>query len=145
MVTDFGNVKVLGTQFNVFSRDGILDVKCFEGSVAVLSGGEVLSTLTANQAVRIEKGKLKNNWNVTENNNWTNGVFQFTKVPLKRVINALERQFEIDIKVDGIDLEEELSCNFENKDLETALKTALGPFGFQYEIKNDTTVILSKK
>ncbi|MFK7809775.1 MAG: FecR family protein, partial [Saprospiraceae bacterium] len=57
--TDNGTVKVLGTEFNVRSRNGVLEVKCKEGKVAVLSsGGVLLEELELNDAIRVKDEKI---------------------------------------------------------------------------------------
>lgn len=147
VVTPYGQVKVLGTQFNVFSRKGVLEVKCRSGRVAVLSkNNNTLTELTKGQVVRVKDNKIVDNWelNMADEMDWRDGVFRFKKVPLETVINELERQFEIKIKTQNINIEEILTCNFQNKDLDTALKTTISPLGLQYEIKDDASVLIYK-
>lgn len=145
--TSHGKVTVLGTQFNVFSRKGVLEVKCTSGKVAVSSNkNNVLKELTKGQAVRIVKNKIIEHWefNSAGQKDWRDGIFGFKKVSLETVIHELERQFEIKIKTKDIDLQEILTCNFQNQNLETALKTTVSPLGLQYEIKDSTTVLIFK-
>lgn len=142
-----GKVKVLGTQFNVFSRNGVLEVKCTSGKVAVYSSkNKILTELIKGKAVRVVKNEIEENWEFEADNqkDWRDGIFRFKKAPLSNVISELERQFEIKINSKNLDLQEILNCNFQNKDLESALKTTVGTLGIQFEIKDDTTVLIYK-
>ncbi len=145
--TPNGTVQVLGTQFNVWSRKDVLEVSCKSGKVAVLSSeGKVLEELNPNNAVRITANTVRKKWELLPTNqvNWMNGIFRFKAVPLATVLEELERQFDIKIDASEIDSNEELTCNFQGKDLDAALKTTLMPLGIQYEMKGAKNVRLFK-
>lgn len=146
VMTPNGTIQVLGTQFNVRSRKAILDVQCKSGKVAVLNKqGKTLATLTASQAVRVQTNKISEQWQLSspEQADWTKGIFSFKNVPLTEVMEELERQFNISFLSQDIEDNQKLTCNFQNKNLEQALKTTLGTLGIQYQIKGDR-VTLSK-
>jgi len=143
--TSTGSVQVLGTKFNVRSRNASLDVICTEGKVAVIStNGNILQELNPMDAVRINNNTITENWKITssEKDGWQNGLFSFKKVPLSEVLEELERQFEIKIDSKNIDTQTIVTCNFQNKNLELALKTTLAQVNVDFEIKDNSTVIL---
>ena len=69
---------VLGTKFNVRSRNDVLDVTCQSGRVMVLDKeGTVLGELIANDALRFTETNDIEKWNVSpsEKPGWVNGIF----------------------------------------------------------------------
>jgi len=145
--TNNGSVKVLGTQFNVRSRKGILEVKCKEGKVAVLStAGAVLDELVMNDALRLERGKVTEKWQFAgeQEKDWVSGNTSFKKVKVAVVLAELERQFDVKILSEKIDVNEVISCNFQQEDLKLALMTALGSLDVLFEIRENGTVYLYK-
>lgn len=146
--TPSGSVEVLGTSFNVRSRQEGLEVKCFTGKVAVRSLDKSIDeTIIAKEAIRIEAGIITDQWTVQSETkpNWVEGIFSFKNVPLSTVIKELERQFDINIEQEGINVEELITCNFQNKNLDQALKTSITPLGIQYKILKDQSVKLFKE
>ncbi|MFT5167385.1 MAG: transmembrane sensor [Saprospiraceae bacterium] len=146
--TPNGNVQVLGTQFNVWSRKGILEVKCQSGKVAILStDGKILDELNPNDAIRVLNGSETEKWQFQSGDKatWLTGVSSFRKVTVEVVLEELERQFNVQIDIGKMDVSEIISCNFQHKDLEMALKTCLAPLGFKYDIQDGGKVILSKE
>ena len=141
-----GQVKVLGTSFNVRSRDANLEVICRTGKVGVSSiAGKDFGVLMPQDAVSISRDNLVEKWQISETNtkDWTEGVIRFRSAKLANVLSELERQFDITIKSQDIDNQQIVSCNFQNKNLDIALKTALSPLGIEYRI-SDKVVTLSK-
>lgn len=145
--TKNGTVKVLGTQFNVRSREGRLEVKCKEGKVAVLSAaGVLLDELGMNDALRVEGGKTIEKWRFIgqQEKDWVNGNTSFKNVKVAVVLAELERQFDVKILSDKIDVNEVVSCNFQQEDLALALMTSLGALDILFEIRGDGVVYLYK-
>ena len=145
--TPDGAVEVLGTKFNVRSRANALEVTCQSGKVAVINlQGKVIGELLANDALRISAGKDVEKWKIspTGKASWVDGIFRFRNVPLKMVLEELERQFEVRIQTGNIDAQVQVSCNFQNENLELALKTVLSPLGITYEKTTEQIIILKK-
>jgi len=135
--TDNGLVRVLGTQFNVQSKDKSLTVSCSEGKVSVESNSKNLSKeiLEAGEHLVFNDGN-----SIT----WKNDLTKFKNVPLAEVLKELENQFNIQIKRNQIDTLELLSCNFQKENLELALKTTLSPLDISFEIESNNVVNLIK-
>jgi len=147
VVTPTGQVQVLGTKFNVRSRNGIMEVACQRGKVAVLAAdGKLVGELYPNDALRIEPGKALEKWQTApaENPSWVDGITKMRKVALSQVLEELERQFNVKINPGNINTNEIISCNFQHKNLELALKTTLSPLGIKYEIQNGSKIFLKK-
>lgn len=135
--TTNGSVQVLGTQFNVWSREGVLEVKCKTGKVAILSNkGNTLQELLPNEVVRIKAGEIVETWteDLAEIDSWVQGISKLRKVTVSTVLAELKRQFDIEIDNGNINTSTVISCNFQHNNLELALKTALSAAGIQYQI-----------
>lgn len=144
--TGSGQVQVLGTQFNVRSRGQLLEVNCQSGKVAVLSvGGKLIDELGPGDAIRIKPESEPERWKTTGTGSasWTEGISRFYKVPLATVLDELQRQYKIEINPGTVDTTTILTCNFQHKDLESALKTTLSSLGIRYEIEDGNKVILN--
>lgn len=143
-----GQVKVLGTSFNVRSRADVLEVKCRTGKVGIFSNaGKDFGVLTPQNALSISGEKIVDKWQLSqaENKDWTAGILRFKNAKLEEVLRELERQFDVKINSQNIDNQQITSCNFQNKDLDNALITTLKPLGIGYVIGADKVVVLSKK
>lgn len=146
VATPTGMVTVLGTKFNVRARKKCLEVVCLSGKVAVSTpDGQLITELEKTEGIRICTGKPNEQFNVQgeEKASWVTGISKFKKVPLRVVLDELERQFDIQINTAGIATDEIISCNFPHQDLNLALQTSLQSLGIKYEI-NGKQVKLSK-
>ena len=143
VLTDVGMVEVLGTEFNVISRDSYFEVQCMEGKVRVTSA--VLNKnviLLPGDAVRVVNNSLEK-WDfaLTESN-WTLGESTFKNTPINQVLMSLENQFDITLDKSNIDSNKRFTGAFTHKDLKLALKTVSVPMGLSYSVNKETGVIL---
>ena len=142
--TSQGEIAVLGTEFNVRQRNGLLEVSCFEGKVQVQKGVKKL-TLLPGQGVQI----LDGNWQdllVKEGAQpgWMLEESSFSSVPLDIVFNELQRQFKIDVNSEGIDLNTLFSGSFSNTDLNLALESISIPTQLRYTRKGKKVLFYAK-
>lgn len=138
--TPNGSVQVLGTKFNVWSRQETLEVKCESGRVAIFTtGGKKLEELNANDAFQTMGSGKNKKWEINSNEiaSWREGISKFNDVPLSVVLSELERQFDIKIKTEKINTKEIISCNFQHENLELALKTTLSPLNIKWVISGN--------
>ncbi|RAJ13495.1 FecR family protein [Olleya aquimaris] len=135
--TDAGIVQVLGTQFNVKERDNYFEVICFEGLVSVTH---------KNKSVTLAKGKgfkvVNNTIELIDNTNnspsWTKAESSFNNIELNQVIAELERQYDITIEVESIDVSQLFTGTFTHNNLNTALLSVTIPLKISYKIKGST-------
>lgn len=145
--TEGGEVLVLGTQFNVRSRDGELEVSCYSGKVAVLGGMAVVAVrLEAGQAIRLDKTGAKTSWEVPENQRMDHLVqgsrTSLQEVSLSRVLQEMERQYGVSFKTNNVDASRVLSTGFPNDNLEQALQLVFGSLRIRYTQPTPTQVNL---
>lgn len=146
VITKNGTVEVLGTEFNVNARKKYLEVACQSGRVQVqAANGTIVGTLNKEEHLRINENQTTEKWKGTsmEKPSWINGISKFRKVPLSTVLEEIERQYDIEIILNGVDGSEIISCNFQHEDLALALKTTLGMSDVSFKIE-DQKVFLNK-
>ncbi|TPN86962.1 FecR family protein [Aquimarina algicola] len=143
--TKNGDISVLGTQFDVNAREYRLEVHCFEGRVQVDNDKESV-IIEGGKAVRSGRSKKMLQFEIQDQEpTWLNGISTFKEVPLKQVINELERQFGITIQSGDIDTERMFTGFFENKDLNSAIKTCFEPMNINCIFINSKKIKLVNK
>ncbi|PKP12305.1 MAG: hypothetical protein CVU08_11155 [Bacteroidetes bacterium HGW-Bacteroidetes-3] len=142
--TEQGNIAVLGTKFNVKSRENSFKVFCYEGRVAV-SHNNTKVILTKGEGVKLTKNntliKLRNP--ETSVPLWLNNESYFMEEPYTEVLAEFERQFHVKIISKSINTNVLFTGGFNNKDLDSAIKSITLPLNINYRIK-DNEIILSK-
>lgn len=143
--TAYGNVTVLGTSFNVYARDGKLEVECFTGKVRVEASSGKTDVIEPGQLVVAEDGKLTRSTFAADAGKpeWTDGRFRFADSPMRDVIAELERQY--DVRVDYAPAIGELTYTglFERGDLDTALQLITWPLHITY-VRDGRTIRLTQ-
>ncbi len=98
VATDLGKVTVLGTQFNVKSRNKRIDVTCFEGRVKVNYNLEEV-ILTKGMSVAFEDGKKIAISNPTSSQpTWLSNEISFSKEKLSTILEEISRQYNITVE-----------------------------------------------
>ncbi len=144
VITPGGNVQVLGTKFNVKQRENFFEVECYEGLVKVnvrntfrkLSGGETL---------RFIDGEVLSNKTLQSEPEWIGNKSLFNAVPLYEVFAEVERQYDVRIKFEDIDVNRLFSGGFGHKNLENAVKSITTPLGLVYVIENEKLIIIKSQ
>lgn len=146
VITSIAQVRVLGTEFNTYSRENVFETKCFSGKVQVKNkGNEII--LTKGNACRIDKRINENNqfsFDYINNKDWREGVFFFKKQSLSFVFNELRRQFNVEIILPESVKDRLYTGYFSNQDLEDALKTVCLPMQLGYKINHEKTIIINE-
>ena len=140
-----GNITVLGTEFNVYSRNKSLEVHCFEGKVSVQKGNDKVM-LTAGKGTKYHETKEFSIFEISDKkSSWLDGKSRFSEVPLERVIQELERQYIIKIDADHVDVKRIFTGFFVHNNLEIALKTSFDPMDIDYTFEGKKTIVLQNK
>ncbi|HAA22169.1 MAG TPA: hypothetical protein DCR93_38360 [Cytophagales bacterium] len=139
--TELGIVQVLGTQFNVYARDGGFRVACQEGSVKVSVPGGPEITITAGQTVELDGDmlSLETELNTEEIIAWKEGEFHFKNTPYREVFAEIERQYGVTILAD-VSEDKAFSGQFQLGDLEMAVASVALTNYLEYEIVNEDTI-----
>ena len=97
VTTSLGKITVLGTQFNVKSRNNRLDVSCFEGKVKVNYKNQEIC-ITKGQAISYENGNPIEipKSDITEPE-WMHNELAFKKERIDNIISELNRHYNVTI------------------------------------------------
>lgn len=143
--TTQGVVTVLGTQFNVFSRDSIFNVNCFEGLVSV-AFNDTLVKLPAGNKLKIENGSLVAH--TTSNAlapTWITDESHFENASFNIVLNELKRQYPISVTAINVNLNKRFTGSFTHKDINLALKSICDPLDLQFTVTEGEVNIYAKE
>lgn len=143
VITSNGIVSVLGTQFNVKSRNNYFEVKCFEGIVGIKSNG-ILKELKKGNTFRIYNNTIMIDSVTTNQPEWVHNISSFKAVPLSIVINEFERQYGVEIEAVKVDVERIFTGSFANDNMEQALISITVPFNLKYKKSGSNKISIYK-
>lgn len=148
VMTNNGAIQVLGTKFNVVTRDDYFETTCFEGKVAVTTSNDS-SILTKGKQVRhISKVKEKNEEDSSViKPSWIDGVSKFKSTPVKYVIENIEINFGVVFDTNDLkDTSLLYTGSFSHDDLQNAMENVFLPMGIEYKVdKKTSTIVLKNK
>ncbi len=139
--TQQGDVKVLGTKFNVAVDNNKLKVCCYRGKVKVESD-KVSKILQPQQGVIIEKDSAIDIIINEELPDWIKGYTIYSNSRLEDVINDLHKYYQVDIDLPDQYKKLEYSGSIMHNDLEVSLELIFSPMGISYSLLNDYKVII---
>ncbi len=144
--TDKAIIEVLGTSFNIYDRNNVLDVRCETGKVRVIVQ-EKLDTivLTPGQGVKmIDKEINAFNFDFNKKSSWKDGVISFESNTLSFVFNTIERQFNVKIEADKNINKRSFTGQIKLDDLQKALHSICWPMHLNYKV-NDKNIVITKQ
>ena len=143
--TDEGTISVLGTSFNVFSRDDLFIVSCKSGKVKVESNSQSF-ILEKGDRVRILGGTSKGKEKIETNKiaNWINGESYFSSGLLSEVVLSLSSIYEVNINLPSQYQNKKFTGSFIHNDLNKALKMVFSPMEISYSLSENGEVILGE-
>ena len=145
--TDQGQVKVLGTSFNIDAHHG-LRVECYTGKVEVTVGGQAY-ILTPNKGVRLSaESGLIDTFEVMPSSQeafWREGSFSYVETPFYQVIEEIERQYDVSVEFEDSLRNKKTRTNFSSSD---KIDSTLKKVGYLYNLnvirKNDKEFVLKE-
>lgn len=141
--TALGEVRVLGTEFNIIQRALYFEIQCYEGQVQVVTPNEEL-ILTEGQGIRFYQGKKMNLSQADDSKpQWLDNRSTFSRIPLVEVFAEMERQYGIQIELIDVDEQTLFTGSFAHDKLEGALQAIAIPMNLKTEIINLKTVRVS--
>ena len=148
--TRLGNVRVLGTAFNVRQRESSLEVSCQSGKVEVLVDGGKTVILTRGQAVRYSgTDKELDEYMVQDPGqiaSWRKGKHLLRNVRFTDAVRELERQYDVKVNVPSELASKEGNFYFTGTDLDSALYQLSWPLNAGYrQTKSDNFDIFLNK
>jgi len=138
--TTAGIVKVLGTQFNVKERKNYFEVHCYEGLVSVTHNNKTVK-LPPGKTFRVINGSIENVEDFdAKNPSWIQQESSFNSIPLDQVVAELERQYDIKIKLQGVDTSKLFTGSFTHTSKKIALQAVTIPLKLSYRIQGKTII-----
>lgn len=137
--TSNGTVSVLGTEFNVTSRDSIFKVSCYEGLVQVTYNDKDVKLPAGTEFNLVLDKGIKSKIAVAEPY-WLKNMSVFENIALTEVVKELETQFDINVQY-PTNFNANFTGAFEHGNLDNALKSITKPLDLTYTIQNSKVVI----
>jgi transmembrane sensor len=134
-------IRVLGTEFDVLSRENYFEVKCISGKVEVQIPGTEKVVLTKGTAIRKDHtDKVPVKQDITSNSgSWVNGNFYYNDADLNLVFDEISRQFNVHINKN--ELSRRYTGYFNKKSLTEALNNVCIPMNLTYSMIKDSVII----
>ncbi len=137
-------VSVLGTQFNVNANTHFFEVICYEGKVKV-ENSALSRVITKGEGVRSINSSFEE-WKLNDQiPSWTIGKSTFTNVPLQHVITTLQKQYNITIQTQKINLNQRYSGGFDHNNLQNALHTVFDAMNIKFIFTDKDNIELSEE
>lgn len=138
--TSNGDVVVLGTEFNVNSSHNFFEVICYEGKVKVEKNSKAY-ILTPGKIIRkFNENKLEENFTNKNFPDWTTGESTFVSVPLEFVIKSIEKQYNLTVISNQVDITRVYTGSYTHNNLDVALATVFKTMNIKY-LKKDKGII----
>ncbi|SHJ80509.1 FecR family protein [Maribacter aquivivus] len=143
--TSEGLVTVLGTQFNVETREDYFEVTCFEGLVSVTINGEETKLPAGNSLLTINGKSTLSKAMVNSEPTWLAKESSFKSIPLHYVLDELQRQFNVDVNAKGIDTAQLFTGSFSNENLELAIKSISVPLQIKFNLDGNKVLFYAEE
>jgi len=130
-----GKTIVLGTSFNIYSRENKYSVSCVTGTVKVFSDNKEEAILSPGYHAELEKnGNITVSKTQESNTNleWKNNMFKFTATNLNDVIAEIERQYNVVINTDEMPDLYYTGYFSRDKSIDEVLILIAKPFGINF-------------
>lgn len=139
-----GTVKVLGTQFDVFSHQKFTAVNCYEGKIqTAINKSEY--TLTANMGIKSNGNTIEETIVKNTTPTWISNFTSFNNVPLQEVLNSLSLKYGITYQFENKEsIQKVFTGKFVNNDLDLALEMVLSPLSLNYS-KTSSVIYITYK
>ena len=148
VVSDKGKTVVLGTTFNIYSRNSDYQVTCISGKVKVMKPGisQSVTLGPGQQAALSPDGTLAIQSGIDTDRivSWLNNKLSFTSVPLRKVFEEIGRQYGVIINIPE-DLENTYTGTFvKDSSVENVLNLVCRPFNLNFTPKSDNEYSITR-
>jgi transmembrane sensor len=142
--TSLGDIRVLGTKFNVIAFKDFFEVKCYEGKVQVTQKGKS-TILTHGESVRFYNGTSEN-WadETSVKPTWISGESSFKNVPMRYVIEQFKSQYHVEVAYPKAVENIKFTGTFTNKEPTVALQTICLPLHLKFGKDSTGKIIISE-
>ena len=142
VATKDASVKVLGTKFNVISRDNYFETICYEGRVLVTYNNTKRVLNAGDKFLVIDNKTIETRNTKKDPHKWNGDKSSFKNTPIKHVLKEFERHYNVRIKA-NFNVDEKFTGSFVHDNENLALKSIALPFNLKIQKKNNS-ITLSK-
>lgn len=140
VATKDASVKVLGTKFNVISRDNYFETICYEGRVLV-TYNDTKRVLNVGEKFLVIDNKIIETRNTEKDlPKWNGGKSSFKNTPIEYVLKEFERHYNIKIKA-NFNVDEKFTGSFVYNNENVALKSITMPLNLKIKKKNNSITL----
>lgn len=138
--TQAGYIRVLGTQFDIWSPDNaFMRVQCYEGKVEVANNSGSKQTLSKGQELYIYNQNLSNTKSIGQNEpDWFSNVRNYRGIEIGLVLNDMKRYYAIDFDLQEVNDEDLFSGSLSTDNLDGFLKALNTTMGWEHQRKANT-------
>lgn len=144
VISALGEVKVLGTSFNVYARKQKMEVNCYTGKVMVRSTQGQSTILSSGQQAIIRHQVLQGAEFDPAAADWRGGVFYYQSEDVGQVFDEISRQFEVSISCPQEVSRRSFTGFFSKSNLDSALYTVCWPLNLDYSIQDKHVEIIPR-
>lgn len=142
--TPLGNIRVLGTKFNVIAIKDFFEVVCYEGKVQVTQKGKS-TILTHGESIRFYNDTAENWAGVTTAKpTWISGESSFKNVPMQYVFDHFQNQYNVSVVYPENIEKVKFTGTFTHKDLAVALQSICLPLHLKFVKNSAGKIIISE-
>jgi len=130
-----GRTEVLGTSFNIYSRDREYKVTCLTGKVKVISFTSEEAVLIPDYEASVNTDgsiEVSKDQDAMGSNAWINNMFKFNARPLIEVLNEIGRQYNVTILFKANQDYSYTGYFSKDKTVEDVLTLVCKPFGLTF-------------
>lgn len=139
--TDLGKVTVLGTQFNVNSKNKVFEVTCYEGKVKVNYNNEELLLTKGMKVSFTNQNKIESKTAILAPI-WTSNELEFSHENLTTIIQELEKSYNVTITNNNINNNQLFTGKIPAQNLDVALKILASTYHLQIVKTENNTYLL---
>ncbi len=139
-----GTVAVLGTQFNVENRKGFFEVTCFEGLVSVSYQGKETKLPAGSSFIAINGKVMPADAPSTATPSWMNDESSFKSIPLAYVLDEFQRQYNVEVETENIDLQQLFTGTFSNTNINLALQSISTPSLIKFKLEENKVLFYAE-
>lgn len=138
-----GKVEVLGTSFNVHSRNDYFKVTCLTGRVVVTTASAT-DTISRGESISLidKEYRKTREQDILKTLSWRDGEFYYESTELRFVLDEIERQFGVSINASGVE-NRLFTGSFYRGNLEEALQIVCIPMDLDFEIFDQGKIRIS--
>ncbi len=145
--SNFVVIKVLGTSFNIRSRNNKVEVACVTGKVSVESSQQNFLPLILNPAFKslIIKNQIPAppiQFKIKNKTGWLTGNYVFDSIPLSEVFEEIERQFNCHVILKRKMGERTYSGGLDSKSVEKSIEMVCLSAGLRYSSTGTSEFII---